>query len=106
MSAGNSGCFRGRSSCCGCATHPGPESFRAAYRERQQPLLPLCAWLGQNIRFALLGVAAVAGYPSAYLWTEVLAMNLVLFVLLLPMHEHNSADLQSSLALQHQASAY
>jgi len=84
---------------------PVPESFRAAYRERQQSLLPLCAWLGQNIRFALLGVAAVAGYPSAYLWTEVLAMNLVLFVVLLPMHEHNSAALQSSLDLQHEASA-
>lgn len=83
-----------------------PESFRAAYRERQQPLLPLCAWLGQNIRFVLLGVAAVAGYPSAYLWTEVLAMNLVLFVVLLPMHEHNSAALQSAVELRHEASAY
>jgi CDP-alcohol phosphatidyltransferase-like enzyme len=80
------------------------ESFRAAYRERQQPLLPLCSWLGQNIRFALLGLAAVAGYPSAYLWTEVLAMNLVLFVVLLPIHEHNSAALQS--ALEPEASVY
>jgi hypothetical protein len=80
------------------------ESFRAAYRERQQPLLPLCSWLGQNIRFALLGLAAVAGYPSAYLWTEVLAMNLVLFLVLLPIHESNSATLQSS--LEHEASVY
>lgn len=80
------------------------EPFRAAYRERQQPLLPLCSWLGQNVRFGLLGVAAVAGYPSAYLWTEVLAMNLVLLVVLLPIHEHNSAALQSS--LQPAASAY
>jgi phosphatidylglycerophosphate synthase len=79
-------------------------SFRAAYRERQQSLLPLCTWLGQNIRFALLGLAAVAGYPSAYLWTEVLAMNLVLFVVLLPMHESNSAALQSS--LEPEASVY
>lgn len=73
------------------------ETFRAAYRERQLPLLPLCSWLGQNIRFALLGVAAIAGYPSAYLWTEVFAMNLVLFVVLLPIHESNSAALESSL---------
>jgi hypothetical protein len=73
------------------------ESFRVAYRERQQPLLPLCSWLGQNIRFAVLGLAAVAGYPSAYLWTEVLVMNLVLFVVLLPVHEHNAAALQSEL---------
>lgn len=73
------------------------ESFRAAYRERQQPLLALCSWLGQNARFGLLGLAAIAGFPSAYLWTEVLAMNLVLFVALLPAHESNSTALQSSL---------
>ncbi len=83
--------------------HVAP-SFRAAYRERQQPLLPLCSWLGQNVRFALLGLAGVAGHPSAYLWTEVLAMNLILFVVLLPSHETNSGALSSS--LEHEASAY
>lgn len=72
-------------------------AFRAQYRERQQPLLPICAWLGQNIRFALLGLAGVAGYPSAYLWTEVLAMNFVLFVILVPAYEANSSALVSSL---------
>ena len=79
-------------------------SFRAAYRERQQPLLPLCSWLGQNIRFALLGFAGIAGHPSAYLWTEVLAMNLLLFVVLQPSHEANSGAL--STALEREASAY
>ena len=79
------------------------DSFRAAYRERQQPLLPLCAWLGQNIRFGMLGLAAVTGFPSAYLWTEVLAMNLVLVMLLLS-HENNSATLSNS--LDREASAY
>src|SRR3989475_3650794 len=34
------------------------EGFRAEYRARQEVVLPLCAWLGQNIRFVLLGVAA------------------------------------------------
>ena len=80
------------------------ESFRSAYRDRQQPLLPLCSWLGQNIRFALLGLAGIAGYPSAYLLTEVLAMNLVLFVVLLPIHETNATALQSS--LEREARAY
>ena len=83
--------------------HVAP-SFRAAYRDRQQPLLPLCSWLGQNIRFALLGLAAVAGHPAGYLWTEVLAMNLLLFVVLLPGHETNSETLASS--LEREASAY
>ncbi|HXQ29938.1 MAG TPA: CDP-alcohol phosphatidyltransferase family protein [Gemmatimonadales bacterium] len=81
-----------------------PGAFRAAYRDRQQPLLPLCSWLGQNIRFALIGVAGIAGYPAAYLWTEVLAMNLVLFAVLLPSHETNSASLLSS--LEREASAH
>jgi hypothetical protein len=80
------------------------ESFRAAYRDRQQSLLPLCSWLGQNIRFALLGLAAIAGHPSAFLWTEVLAMNLVLFVVLLPLHEANAGALSST--LEREASAY
>jgi hypothetical protein len=79
-------------------------SFRAAYRERQQPLLPLCSWLGQNVRFALLGFTAIAGHPSAFLWTEVLAMNLVLFVVLLPIHEANAGALSST--LEREASAY
>jgi len=79
-------------------------SFRAAYRERQQPLLPLCSWLGQNIRIALLGCAAIAGHPAAYLWTEALAMNLLLLVVLLPSHETNSAALSTS--LEREASAY
>jgi hypothetical protein len=72
-------------------------ALRGQYRERQQPLLPICAWLGQNIRFALLGVAGIAGYPSAYLWTEVVAMNFVLLVILVPTYEANSSALVSSL---------
>src|SRR5439155_249705 len=46
-----------------------PEGFRAEYSERQQLLLPLCSWLGQNIRFVLLGVAGLSGHIAAYLWT-------------------------------------
>ena len=81
-----------------------PQAFRAAYRERQQPLLPLCSWLGQNIRFALLGLTAIAGHPAAFLWTEALAMNVVLFVVLLPIHESHSGALSSS--LDREARAY
>src|SRR5437899_883728 len=46
------------------------DGFRAEYRARQEVVLPLCAWLGQNIRFVLLGVAAVAAHISAFLWVE------------------------------------
>src|SRR2546430_11807569 len=43
------------------------ESFRAEYRARQEVVLPLCAWLRQNIRFLLVGVAAVAARISVLL---------------------------------------
>src|SRR2546422_441660 len=46
------------------------ESFRAEYRARQEVVLPLCAWLGQNIRFLLVAVAAVAARISVFLWIE------------------------------------
>lgn len=55
-----------------------PPEARAAYRVRMAPLLPKLAWLGQNIRWLLVGVLATAGVPAAVLWTEVLPLNLVL----------------------------
>src|SRR5205814_84549 len=58
-----------------------PTAFREEYRERQEVLLPLCSWLGQNIRFLLLGAAAIAGHISAFLWAEAVPMSLLLVVL-------------------------
>src|SRR5213595_285654 len=80
-----------------------PEAFRVEYRERQEVLLPLCSWLGQNIRFLLLGAAAVAGHISAFLWAEAVPMSLLLVVLLL-MHEWNATALSD--ALEHERNAY
>jgi hypothetical protein len=68
------------------------DAFRAEYRARQGIVLPLCAWLGQNIRFALLGVAAVATHVSAFLWVEAVWMSLLLVVLLW-IHEWNATAL-------------
>ena len=79
------------------------EAFRAEYRERQGVLLPLCSWLGQNIRFGLLGAAAVAGHISAFLWAEAVPMSLLLVVLLL-MHEWNATTLAD--LLEHERHAY
>jgi phosphatidylglycerophosphate synthase len=80
-----------------------PQSFREEYRERQEVLLPLCSWLGQNIRFLLLGAAAVAGHISAFLWAEAVPMSLLLVVLLL-MHEWNATALTDG--LEHERNAY
>jgi hypothetical protein len=78
--------------------------FRAQYRARQDAVLPLCAWLGQNIRFAVLGVAGIAGRPSAFLWTEAVWMSLLLVVVLW-MHEWNATALGGLLDAEHNAYA-
>ena len=69
-----------------------PEAFRAEYRARQSIVLPLCAWLGQNIRFLLLVVTALAGRVTAFLWIEAVWMSLLLVVLLW-IHEWNATAL-------------
>jgi len=80
------------------------ESFRAEYRARQEVVLPLCAWLGQNIRFLLVGVAAVAARISVFLWVEAVWMSLLLVVLLW-IHEWNATALGDMLASERDAFA-
>jgi CDP-alcohol phosphatidyltransferase len=55
----------------------GPAAVMA-YRSETLPLVRQCAWLGQNFRFLVLGVTAVAGWPAGLLWFTVLPMNAVL----------------------------
>jgi hypothetical protein len=55
---------------------------RGAYRQLAEPLLPRCAWLGQNIRFLLIGIAGIAGHPSAMLWATLVPMNLIMLALI------------------------
>ena len=81
-----------------------PEGFRAEYSERQQLLLPLCSWLGQNIRFVLLGVAGLSGHIAAYLWAVAGPMSLLL-VLLVLLHEWNATALADILDSQRDAYA-
>ena len=66
----------------------GFDSLRSRYRAVQQPLLPWCALIGQNIRIFLVGTACMLGQPGLYLWATVTAMN-VLFVALVVLHERN-----------------
>ncbi len=80
------------------------ESFRAEYRARQEAVLPLCAWLGQNIRFLLLGVAALVGHITVFLWAEAVWMSLLLVVLLW-LHEWNATALGGMLASERDAYA-
>jgi len=80
------------------------EAFRAEYRARQAVVLPLCTWLGQNIRFVLLGAAGVAGHIAAFLWAEAVWMSLLLLVLLW-IHEWNATALGGMLTTERDAYA-
>ena len=53
---------------------------RDAYLRHAAPLLGRCVWLGQNVRWLLLLLTVVPGWPAAMLWITVLPLNLVLFV--------------------------
>jgi len=53
---------------------------RERYIERAAPLLGRCVWLGQNVRWLLLLVTVVPGWPAAMLWITVLPLNLILLV--------------------------
>jgi phosphatidylglycerophosphate synthase len=67
----------------------------SAYRARVAPLLAWCAWLGQNIRFIVLGVTAVAGWPAGLLWVTILPMNAVLIGLVAAQERRAGALLRS-----------
>jgi phosphatidylglycerophosphate synthase len=66
------------------------EVWRAAYRERQRSLLPLCGWLGQNIRIIMLGLLPLIGGPYGFFWLTIVPLNLVTLTLI-GFHERNSA---------------
>lgn len=55
---------------------------RAAYRDRERGVIRQCAWLGQNIRFPLVGVPGTLGPIAYFLWLTVVPLNVVLVALL------------------------
>jgi phosphatidylglycerophosphate synthase len=68
-----------------------PDAVGTQWAERQRPIVAACAWIAQNIRFALLAVTAVPGWPAAYCWVIVGPLNVVLVVLVLA-HERRAAS--------------
>jgi phosphatidylglycerophosphate synthase len=60
-----------------------PASLREAWERRQRGVVAACAWIAQNIRFFLLAVTVVPGYPAAYCWLAVGPLNLMLVALIL-----------------------
>ena len=74
-----------------------PAEARAAYRVRVAPLVGHCAWLGQNIRWLLVGATAIPGWPAGMLWIELIPLNIILVALVL------SADRAAARVLAGQA---
>ena len=60
-----------------------PVSLQLAWAERQRTVVVGCAWIAQNIRFVLLAITAVPGWPAAYCWIVIGPLNLVLIGLIL-----------------------
>lgn len=59
------------------------------WTELQLPVVRQCAWIGQNIRFLLLAVTVVPGYPAAFLWVTLVPMSCVLMAILF-VHERRA----------------
>jgi phosphatidylglycerophosphate synthase len=60
--------------------------LRARYAVRQRPLLFGCPWIGQNAHIGVLGIAAISGRPSFFLWATAILMTLIGGILVL-LHE-------------------
>lgn len=54
------------------------EPFRADYRARTAGRVVRCAWIGQNMRFLLLALTVVPGWPAGFFWLTAVPLNLIL----------------------------
>ena len=67
-------------------------AVRDAWASSQRTVVRQCAWIGQNIRWVLIGVTVISGHPMAYFWITLVPMSIVLGVILL-VHERRAAAL-------------
>ncbi len=65
------------------------QQVRGAYRDSEVGVVKQCAWLGQNIRFPLVGIPGTLGVISAFLWLTIIPLNLILVALLMT-HERRA----------------
>jgi hypothetical protein len=75
-----------------------PESLRQGYCDQLESLVPRCAWIGQNIRFLLLALTAVPGWPAGFFWITAIPFNLVLAALVLAQERRAAALLRRDVA--------
>jgi CDP-alcohol phosphatidyltransferase len=70
-----------------------PDS-RAAYRATQQAPVTWCALIAQNVRFLLLALTVVPGWPAGFMWLTIGPLNIAA-VVLVATHERNATRLAS-----------
>jgi phosphatidylglycerophosphate synthase len=71
------------------------ERFRADYRGRSTTRVVHCAWIGQNMRFLLLAVTVVPGWPAGFFWLTIVPLNLILLGLVLGQERTARATLRA-----------
>ena len=71
------------------------ERLAEQWRERQTAPVRRCALIAQNVRFLLLAVTALPGWPAGFLWLTVGPLNLALAWVLIG-HERTAARLARS----------
>ncbi len=76
---------------------PAAATARAAYAVREAPVVRQLAWLGQNIRFPLVALPCIFGWPAAFLWLTLVPLDLVLCAVLVA-HEGRAARVAAALA--------
>jgi hypothetical protein len=79
------------------AAGPSPTpALRQEYRDRLSGVVPQTAWLGQNIRFLLLALMVVPGWPDAYCWATLVPLNAILVALVVTQERRSAAVLSGA----------
>ena len=68
--------------------HELSDENRAAYVNAQSGVVKHCAWIGQNIRFVIVGLGGILGRPAAYFWVTVVPFTMIWFVLRTTQERH------------------
>jgi hypothetical protein len=64
------------------------DETRHAYVNSQSQVVKNCAWIGQNIRFVVLGLAGFLGYPAAFFWVTAVPFTAIWFALRTTQERH------------------
>ena len=72
--------------------HAVPPGLAREWKERQAGPVGRCALIAQNVRFLLLAVTALAGWPAGFFWLTLGPLNLALAWVLIS-HERTASEL-------------